>query len=60
MAYNETYTNERFDRTQQAAALMSETPGYTVEHFVAVRLVIERGSGPMPSAERLAEMADQD
>ena len=59
MAYTETYTNERFDMTQQAAALMSATPGYQMAHIEAVESVIEQGEGPMPSPKQLAEMAER-
>tara|TARA_R100000808_G_scaffold24170_1_gene55010 strand:+ start:836 stop:1048 length:213 start_codon:yes stop_codon:yes gene_type:complete len=57
MAYTQTYSNERFDKEQVAAALMSATPGYQMVHIEAVERVIEQGTGPMPSPKHLAKRA---
>jgi hypothetical protein len=58
MSYTSTYSNQAFDYAQQAASLMNpEAIGYTDLDFTAVELLIQKGSGPMPSPRELADMA---
>ena len=57
MAYLQSYSNQRFDVVQQAAARMSTTPGYTKADCALVERVIEAGSGRMPSPRSLADAA---